>query len=76
MMTTHNIEHPDYYLTDNGFQVIDFIEALDLNFSRGNIIKYVSRAGKKDGEDELTALEKAQWYLDREIERIKKGENP
>ena len=76
MMTTHNIEHPDYYFTDNGFQVIDFIEALDLNFSRGNIIKYVSRAGKKDGEDELTALEKAQWYLDREIERIKKGENP
>ncbi len=45
-----NIEHPNYYLTDNGFQVIDFIEALGLNFSRGNIIKYVSRAGKKDGE--------------------------
>ena len=73
MMTTHNIEHPDYYLTDNGFQVIDFIEALDLNFSRGNIIKYVSRAGKKDGEDELTALLKARFYLEREINCLQKG---
>lgn len=73
MMTTHNIEHPDYYLADNGFQVIDFIEALGLNFSRGNIIKYVSRAGKKDGEDELTALLKARFYLEREINRLQKG---
>ncbi len=64
---------PDYYITNNGFQVIDFIEALNLNFSRGNIIKYVARAGLKDGEDDLTALRKARFYLDREIERLQKG---
>ena len=69
----NSITNPDYYLTTNGSQVIDFIEAHGLNFSRGNIIKYVSRAGKKDGEDELTALLKARFYLEREINRLQKG---
>ena len=68
------INHPEYY-GKNGIEVIDFIEAHGLNFSRGNVIKYVVRAGLKDGEDELTALLKARWYIDREISRIKKGEN-
>ena len=66
------INHPEYYCS-GGIEAIDFIEAHNLNFSRGNVIKYVTRAGRKDGEEELTALEKAKWYLDREIERIKKG---
>ena len=70
------INHPKYY-SSGGVEAIDFIEAHGLNFSRGNVIKYITRAGRKDGEEELTALEKAKWYLDREIERIKKGKgNP
>lgn len=68
------IDHPEYY-EKNGIEAIDFIEAHNLNFSRGNVIKYLTRAGRKSGEEELAALEKAQWYLDREIDRIKKGEN-
>ncbi len=68
------IDHPEYY-GKNGIEAIDFIEAHGLNFSRGNVIKYVVRAGLKDSEDELTALLKARWYIDREILRIKKGEN-
>jgi hypothetical protein len=48
-------------------QPIDLIEAQQLNFNRGNIIKYVSRAGKKEGESELKDLEKAMYYLEREI---------
>jgi hypothetical protein len=48
-------------------QPIDLIEAQQLNFNRGNIIKYVSRAGKKEGECELKDLEKAMYYLEREI---------
>jgi hypothetical protein len=48
-------------------QPIDLIEAQQLNFNRGNIIKYVSRAGKKEGELELKDLEKAMYYLEREI---------
>lgn len=48
-------------------QPIDLIEAHKLNFNRGNVIKYVSRAGKKEGESELKDLEKAMYYLEREI---------
>jgi hypothetical protein len=48
-------------------QPIDLIEAQRLNFNRGNVIKYVSRAGKKEGESELKDLEKAMYYLEREI---------
>lgn len=58
---------PGYYLGD---AVIKFIELFKLNFARGSIIKYVARAGHKD--DELVDLQKAKYYLDREIERIRK----
>lgn len=60
------INHPDYY-NSGGIETADFIDAHALNFNRGNVIKYVVRAGKKHGEDTLTALRKAQWYLAREI---------
>lgn len=69
-MTTQ-INHPDYY-NSGGIEAIDFIEANSLNFNLGNVIKYIVRAGRKEGEDEFTTLSKAKWYLDREIERLKK----
>ena len=68
------INHPDYYKSGN-IEAIDFIEAHGLNFNLGNVIKYITRAGRKDGEDVLTALRKAQWYLEREIERITKEDS-
>ena len=61
---------PKYYKGRNGIEAIDFIEAFNLNFNCGNVIKYVSRAGKKT-ENALEDLQKARWYLEREIERIK-----
>ena len=61
--------HPDYYNSQD-FEVIDFINALNLNFNLGNVFKYIARAGRKDSEDILTALRKAQWYLNREIQRL------
>lgn len=42
-----NDEVPSHYQTDNDFDVIDFCKLYNLNFNRGNIIKYVCRAGKK-----------------------------
>jgi hypothetical protein len=41
---------------DNGknYDVIDVINDFNLNFSRGNILKYICRAGKK--KDELQDL--------------------
>ena len=68
------INHPEYY-AKNGIEAIDFIEAHGLNFSLGNAVKYIVRAGHKPNEDSITALDKARWYISREIERQKKGEN-
>ena len=56
----NEIDHPDYY--QGGIEVIDFVEAHNLNFNLGNVVKYVTRAGKKSGEGVITALLKAQWY--------------
>lgn len=58
-----------HYENGKGYDVIDFIKDYELNFNRGNIIKYVCRSGKKD--DELKDLEKAADYLRREIEYLR-----
>jgi hypothetical protein len=55
-----------YQSTNSNMEVIDVIEAFDLNFRLGNCIKYILRAGKKGSES--TDLQKALWYLKREIE--------
>lgn len=65
-----NVNSPAHY-KDGGIETIDFIEAKRLGYSLGNVIKYVSRAGKKG--DRLEDLKKAQWYLAREIEHEKKA---
>ena len=61
---------PQHY--QGTIQPIDLINAQDLNFNLGNVVKYVCRAGKKQGENVLSDLEKAQNYINYEIERIKK----
>ncbi len=65
------VNHPSHY-TDGKIEVIDFIEEKKLNFHRGNAVKYISRAGKKDPTKEIEDLKKAVWYLDREINRLEK----
>ena len=66
---TNNVNHPDHYTGfTNGAEVIDIAE--HLNFNRGNVLKYVTRAGTKDPERELEDLEKARFYLNREIEKM------
>jgi hypothetical protein len=59
------VNHPPHYKS-GGIETIDFIEAKDLNYRLGNVVKYVSRAGKKSS-DPIQDLEKALWYLQREI---------
>lgn len=65
------VNHPSHY-TDGKIEVIDFIEEKKLNFHRGNAVKYISRAGKKDPTKEIEDLKKAVWYLNREIGRLEK----
>ena len=62
--------NPEYY--KGKVEVIDAIEAWGLNFHRGNAVKYIARAGKKNIANEVEDLEKAVWYINREIERLKK----
>lgn len=64
------VNHPSHYGgADNLYEAIKVIEAWDLGFCLGNTVKYISRAGKKYGAEELVDLRKARWYLDREITR-------
>lgn len=66
------VNHPAHY-TDGGIETIDFIEAKQLPYHLGNVVKYVSRAGKK--LDALEDLKKAQWYLNRYIELMEENGN-
>jgi len=61
------VDHPDHYRAATGHEAIDVIEAWRLNFNLGNVVKYISRAGHK--VDRLEDLQKALWYLSREVER-------
>ena len=63
------VNHPSHY-TDGKIEVIDFIEDKGLNFHRGNAVKYIARAGKKDKNKEIEDLKKAVWYINREIKRL------
>lgn len=65
-----NVSHPKHY-NQGKIEVIEFIEDKGLNFHRGNAVKYIARAGIKDPFREIEDLEKARWYIDREIEVLK-----
>ena len=67
-----HVKNPSHY-NSGKIEVIDFIEDQKLGFCLGNVIKYVSRAGKKDSSKTIEDLEKAKWYLEREIKNLKNG---
>jgi len=62
------VTNPSHYKAKNGFEVLAIIEAFDLNFHRGNTVKYILRAPNKNNE--LEDLKKARFYLDREIKNL------
>lgn len=70
--SSDNVSHPPHYADgwSNGAEVIDLTE--HLSFCAGNVVKYVCRAGRKDPDKYIEDLEKARWYIDREIERVKR----
>lgn len=70
IVATHHtdmVNHPPHYKA-GGIETIDFIEAKELGYHLGNVIKYVSRADHKGNK--LEDLKKAQWYLARAIEKL------
>ena len=74
MCNSDAVNHPAYY-SGGGIEVIAAIEAWGFGegFNRGNAIKYIARAGRKDPETELEDLRKARWYINEEIRRLNMG---
>jgi hypothetical protein len=64
---TDMVNHPEHYAF-GPHETIEVIEAWDLPYHLGNVVKYVSRAKRKGKE--LEDLKKAAWYLDRYIKII------
>ena len=67
-MEFDDVQKPMHY--NQGIEPIEVIESWDLNFNLGNVIKYTLRAPYK--ENMIQDLEKAKWYLERELQRLKK----
>jgi len=63
------VNNPGHY-TQGSVEVIELTE--NLNFCRGNAVKYICRAGIKDPDKEVEDLEKAKWYIERELKRLQK----
>lgn len=61
------IDRPAHY-TYSAIEPIDAIEAWELGFHLGNVVKYIARAGRKGSE--IQDLKKARWYLDRAIKHL------
>jgi hypothetical protein len=71
-MSDDRVNHPSHYNSHPaGIECIDVIEHFSLNI--GNAIKYLWRAGLKG--DAVEDMQKAIWYIQREVERIKKGQS-
>jgi hypothetical protein len=69
---SEQVNHPQHYGgAENPYEAIKVIEAWDLGFCLGNTVKYISRAGKKETDKTVQDLEKAKWYLEREIRKLK-----
>jgi hypothetical protein len=63
------VNHPKHYTTHPaGIECIDVVE--HMTFNLGNAVKYVWRAGLKPETTAITDLQKARWYVDREIARL------
>lgn len=75
MKYVEGVDQPTHYGgKDYPYQPIHVIQAWGLNFCVGTAVKYIGRAGKKPGESRLKDLEKAHWYLSREIEMERQSE--
>lgn len=64
-----NVDHPAHY-NSGKIEVIDFIEDQGLDFSLGNAVKYICRAGKKDPDKIVEDLQKAIFYIQHKIDKL------
>lgn len=64
--SSDNVNSPTHYNKGN-IEVIEVIEDWKLNFNLGNAIKYIARCEYK--ENKKQDLEKAKWYIERELKQ-------
>lgn len=62
--------NPDHYAAGRKFEPKDVIMKYGLNFNMGNVIKYISRAGRKEGSSYIEDLKKARQYATFELEQL------
>lgn len=66
-------ENPDHYAAGRQYEPKDAIMKYGLNFNMGNVVKYISRAGRKGGSSYAEDLKKARQYAMFELERLKQS---
>ena len=65
-MAIENVINPKHYAEGRKYEPWDVIHDWNLDFDLGNVVKYISRAGRKDSE--IEDLEKARAYLNHAID--------
>jgi hypothetical protein len=61
------VNQPPHYKSKGNIESIDVIESFELGFNLGNAVKYILRCNKKGNKKQ--DLEKAIWYLNRELQK-------
>jgi hypothetical protein len=78
---SETVNHPAHYGGgEDPYEHQKVVRAWKLNYHLGNATKYICRAGRKPGVDDIEDLQKAAWYLNAEIqhrlrERMKETNN-
>ena len=78
-MQDNKVNHPSHYAEGRKYEPIDVIDDWDLDFSLGNAVKYISRAGRKEPDRDqqgfitktIEDLEKSIWYINHKIDKLK-----
>jgi hypothetical protein len=69
--TFDSVKNPPYYTEGRQYEPRKVIEDWGLNFYLGNVVKYISRAGRKDVKTQYEDLLKAYQYLEWELDRLR-----
>ena len=75
----NSVTRPSHYCEGRKYEPIKVIQHWQLDFSLGNTVKYISRAGRKtsaalsDIEKTIEDLEKAEFYLNYKIKELKES---
>ena len=66
------VNHPKHYNVGK-YETIDVIDDWNLDFYCGNVIKYIARHQHKEIPEQ--DIEKALWYLQRYLKKLKDANN-